>query len=56
MAIAMGDGIMDMGIHMAANSVEMEDAIKDLLSLSYELTAPNNGAGSEGMGAAGRTV
>ena len=27
MAIAMGDGIMDMGIHMAANSVEMEDAV-----------------------------
>ena len=27
MVIAMGDGIMDMGIHMAANSVEMEDAV-----------------------------
>ena len=27
MVIAMGDGIMDMGIHMAANSVEMEDVV-----------------------------
>ena len=27
MVIAMGDGIMDMGIHMAVNSVEMEDAV-----------------------------
>ena len=27
MVIAMGDGIMDTGIHMAANSVEMEDAV-----------------------------
>ena len=27
MVIAMDDGTMDMGIHMAANSVEMEDAV-----------------------------
>ena len=35
MVIAMGDGIRDMGIHMAANSVEMEDAVGSATSVSY---------------------
>ena len=35
MVIAMGDGIMDTGIHMAANSVEMEDAVGSATEIDF---------------------